>query len=87
MTEMIMPRAPRTSRFERGKTYTVDEIKKADTYHRASYLLMLVTMLLKLEANQKAYYAGMGWKRDAMRCDGMEWDGMRWDAMGWKRRR
>ena len=64
MTDMIMPKAPRTSRFERGKTYTVDEIKKAETYHRESYLLMLVSMLLKLEHNHAAYYAGMGWQRD-----------------------
>ena len=80
MTEMIMPRAPRTSRFERGKTYTVDEIKKADTYHRASYLLMLVTMLLKLEANQKAYYAGMGWKRDYETKRGVTF-GDKWDKV------
>ena len=59
-----MPKAPRTSRFERGKTYTVDEIKKAETYHRESYLLMLVSMLLKLEKNAEAYYAAMGYQND-----------------------
>ena len=80
MTDMIMPRAPRISRFERGKTYTVDEIKKADGYHRESYLLMLVTMLLKLEANHKAYYAGMGWERDYEQKRGVSF-GDKWDKV------
>jgi hypothetical protein len=80
MTEYKVPKAPRISRFKRGKTYTVDEIRKADGYHRESYLLMLVSMLLKLEKNAEAYYATMGYQRDYETKRGVTF-GDKWDKV------
>jgi len=81
MTDMIMPRAPRISRFERGKTYSVDEIKNADGYHRESYLLMLVTMMLKLQENAEAYYEGMDYSRNPNELKRSATFGDKWDKV------
>ena len=80
MTDFQMPKAPRISRFERGKTYTIDEVKQADSFYRESYLAMLVELMKKLEENHKAYYAGMGWQRDYEKKRGVTF-GDKWDKV------
>lgn len=80
MGDFKMPKAPRISRFERGKTYLIDEVKQADSFHRESYLLMLVELMEKLEENHKAYYAGMGWERDYEQKRGVTF-GDKWDKV------
>lgn len=61
MTELEIPRAPRISRFAKGRTYTIEGIKENNKAPQESYLLALVEMLKKLESNAEAYYAGRGW--------------------------
>jgi len=53
-------RAPRITRFERGKTYLLDDIKeKMETLQFESYMNALIDMLKKLEHNAAAYFKGM----------------------------
>lgn len=82
MTDFQMPKAPRISRFERGKTYTIDEVKQADSFYRESYLAMLVELMKKLEENHKLYFAGMGWdKNDAYENKRGVTFGDKWDKV------
>jgi hypothetical protein len=78
MTEYEIPRAPRISRFAKGRTYTIEGIKENMKAPQESYLLALVDMLKKLESNVEAYYAGRGWSEptDAKRgvTFGEKWD-------------
>jgi hypothetical protein len=73
-----IPKAPRISRFAKGRTYTIEGIKEKNKAPQESYLLALVEMLKKLESNVEAYYAGHGWSEptDAKRgvTFGEKWD-------------
>jgi hypothetical protein len=58
-----IPKAPRISRFAKGRTYTIEGIKENNKAPQESYLLALVEMLKKLEDNALAYYKGMEYQR------------------------
>lgn len=61
MSDYVVPRAPRITRFEKGKTYLLADIKASNEAPSSSYLIALIEMLKKLEENAAAYYAGMGY--------------------------
>lgn len=71
-------KAPRISRFAKGRTYTIEGIEQNMKAPPESYLFALVDMLKKLESNVEAYYAGHGWGKptDAKRgvTFGEKWD-------------
>ena len=71
----------RIQRFERGKTFTLDEIKqKMEESPFDSYMKALIKLLEKLEENHKAYYAGMGWERNYEKKRGVTF-GDKWDKV------
>ncbi len=80
MTELEIPRAPRISRFAKGRTYTIEGIKENMKAPQESYLLALVEMLKKLESNVEAYYAGNGWSEPTDAKRGVSF-GEKWDKV------
>jgi hypothetical protein len=80
MTELEIPRAPRISRFAKGRTYTIEGIKENNKAPQESYLLALVEMLKKMESNTEAYYAGRGWSRPTDAKRGVSF-GEKWDKV------
>jgi len=82
MTDYEIPRAPRITRFERGKTYLIDEIKqKREETPFESYTKALLEMLVKLEDNAKAYYAGMDYSRNPNELKRSVTFGDKWDKV------
>ena len=55
MTDYTL-RAPRISRFAKGRTYTIEGIKENMKAPQESYLLALIAMLKKLEHNTQCKY-------------------------------
>ena len=79
MTDYTL-RAPRISRFAKGRTYTIEGIKENMKAPRESYLLALIAMLKKLEHNTEAYYLGRGWSKPTDAKRGVSF-GEKWDKV------
>jgi len=81
MTDYEIPRAPRITRFERGKTYLIDEIKqKMEETPFESYTKALLEMLVKLEDNAAAYYKDMEYDFTSEQYRGVTF-GDKWDKV------
>lgn len=83
MTDYEITKAPRITRFERAKLYTLDMIKqkvKENNKPFESYTAALVKMIAKLQHNSVAYYQGMGYKYDYPTNLGVTF-GEKWDKV------
>jgi len=80
MSDYVIPKAPRISRFAKGRTYTIAGIKENMKAPQESYLLALVEMLKKLESNAEAYFKGMNWSLNNELERGVTF-GEKWDKV------
>jgi hypothetical protein len=78
---MVKMAQARIQRFERGKLYNSSEIFAANESNKESYLTALLELIVKLEDNAKAYYAGMDYSRNPNELKRSVTFGDKWDKV------